>query len=177
MIRLFGLASIAALVACSTSSSSTKPGLTNVHNKTQKPPNATSMGKVKKVAPPNLPGAPSISTQQPGDDGDEAFVWQQDIDDDGTLDDCMEALDDETGDVLLACAPYKDTCEDGSELSGAIFVLQHADGSGVEGFAAADVCGAGSGLFGCQFDASGEELGCGVCTIPTDGTDFTCTAE
>ena len=161
----------AAVLACG-GSAKKQPGPGNVHGKTQKPASAQDMGKVTSVTPPGATGAPTIATKDPS----EEWAWQEDIDDDGNLDDCLEAIDDVNGDLLLACAPYRDTCDDGTAINGAIFILQHADGTGVYGLAASDVCGAGSGIFGCNFDANGDDTGCGGCVVGASG-DFTCSSD
>jgi hypothetical protein len=164
-------------VACTDPAKKTPPApkVSNPHGKTTKPATAKDMGKVKQaVTPPAMTNLPAVSTIQPGDDGDEEFAWQEDVDGDGTLDDCIEINDDETGDVLLACAPYKGDCGDGTSFSGGIFMLQHSDGSGLYAVGASDLCGAGEVLVGCLYDTAGNESSCGVCTVPANGTDFTC---
>jgi hypothetical protein len=142
---------------------------------TAKPATATSKGKVMtKLTPPMAPAkAPQISTIQAGDDGDEEFAWQEDVDGDGTQDDVLEVVDDETGDIVLATA-WSSPCDDGSSLSAAFFITVHANGTGTYLFAADDVCGEGAALFGCDFDAAGNDTNCGSCTVPADGTEFTC---
>jgi hypothetical protein len=167
---------VLAASACSSKKKNGIPTPANVHNVSKKPANAQDMGKTSKASPPMAPaGAPSINTAQPGDTGDEEFEYQVDIDGDGTLDDVIEVVDDETGDDVIAASLHSQ-CDDGSALSAYYFEVTHADGSGQYGFYADDVCGEGASFYGCDFDASGNDTGCGDCTIPTDGTEFTCSS-
>jgi hypothetical protein len=156
----------------------TQKGPPTVANKKQavtRPSNAQSMGKTtNKLSAPKAPAnAPQINTIQPGDDGDAEYSWQEDIDGDGTPDDVQEIVDDETGDVVLA-ASWAAPCDDGSSFNATMFIIMHSDFTGSYLFASDDVCGEGASLYGCDFDANGNDKACGSCTIPADGTDFTC---
>jgi hypothetical protein len=166
--------SVMALAACKKDARNGPPE-PNVNTATKRPDNATSQGKVTtKVTPPNAPAsAPQINTMQPGDDGDLEYTWQEDIDGDGTLDDVVEVLDDETGDIVFA-ATWTTPCDDGSPLKASLYIWRHTDGSGSYMYSSDDVCGEGAALYGCDFDTNGNDKACGSCTVPADGTDFTC---
>ncbi|MGE0871032.1 MAG: hypothetical protein AB7P03_20880 [Kofleriaceae bacterium] len=174
MLKLISLAALStALLAACGGSDDKKPskvGPSDPKGLAQRPPNATPMGSATSIAPPN--GGPSVSTAQPGDTGDEMFCWQEDIDENGSDDDCCVIDDDETGSLVLACAPYEDTCDDGEDLSAAILVIVHEDGSGTFALAGSDLCGSGADLIGCDFDSDGEVGACGACVI--DGDDLIC---
>lgn len=177
MTKRFGLISavILSMAACTQKKGPPKPPAPS--SAVMKPAGARDMGKTTKAIVPNAPaGAPTINTAQPGDDGDEEWAWQEDIDGDGTLDDVLVVYDDETGDAVLA-STFQSPCDDGTSLDASFFYLVHANGTGEFMLAASDVCGDGAALYGCAVDAQGNESGCGSCTIPADGTDFTCTSD
>jgi len=179
-MKRLGLVAMMSMVAMAASSACSKkatkgPPQPKAHDVTKKPAGAMDKGKVStKVTPPKAPAsAPKISTLQANDDGDEEFAWQEDVDGDGTLDDVIEVLDDETGDVVFASS-WSAPCDDGTALSAALFVTQHADGTGTFLFASDDLCGEGAAMYGCDFDKDGNSTVCGACAVPADGTEFTC---
>ncbi|MGE3453471.1 MAG: hypothetical protein AB7O24_00005, partial [Kofleriaceae bacterium] len=174
MLRLISLATLsAALIACGGSDdkpSGKPPGPKDPKGLAERPPNATPMGMATSISPPN--GGPSLSTAQPGDAGDAMFCWEEDIDENGTDDDCCVIEDDETDSLVLACAPYEGTCDGGEDLSAAILMIGNSDGGGTFALVGSVLCGSGAVLIGCDFDSDGEMGACGACVV--DGEVLIC---
>ena len=122
-----------------------------------------------------------ISTANSASDDDSFWIEKTDIDGDGNVDDANLIWDDEDK-VLFAWKDGTFTCKNGGTGSGEILIGVNAAGNARKrpagsGFWIAAVdkseCGAqAAGLWGCRFDASGNETACGVATIDEKNDDI-----
>jgi hypothetical protein len=125
--------------------------------------------------------AVKLSTANSSGDDDSFWIDAIDIDGDGDVDDANLVWDDEDG-VLFAYEDGVFTCASGGTGSGELLIGVNAAGNARNrpagsGFWLADLdedeCAAeADGLWGCRFDANGDETACGVATLDEDNDDL-----
>jgi hypothetical protein len=119
------------------------------------PAGATPKGKQTK---PTLNGATVPIAEA------EVYVYEADVDGDGSENEVFWAHDEAEGATFVWFAT-KATCESGgSDETAAMVVEVQADGSG-SWLLAADACDGTSGFVGCDFDAAGNDTTCGACEV------------
>jgi hypothetical protein len=122
-----------------------------------------------------------VSTaNQPGDD-DSFWVERLDVDSDGDVEDANLVWDDEDK-VLFAYSVGAFGCKNGGTATAELLVATFAAGNPSKrpagsGFWVADLnkgeCGAqAAALWGCKFDANGNETACGVATLDEKNDDL-----
>jgi hypothetical protein len=126
-------------------------------------------------------GAASVSTANTPADDDSFWVEKLDIDGDGNVEDTNLVWDDEDK-VLYAYSEATFQCKKGGTGAGGVLVAVNAAGNARNrpagsGFWVAAVdkgeCGSESaGLWGCRFDASGNETACGVAVVDAKNDDI-----
>ena len=116
-------------------------------------------------------GKVNVSTANNSGDDDSFWVERVDVDGDGDVEDSNLVWDDEDK-VLYAYSVGETTCRNGGTATVALLVATNATGNprsrpAGSGFWLADLdkgeCGAqAAALWGCKFDASGNETACGI---------------
>jgi hypothetical protein len=127
-------------------------------------------------------GKAKVSTQNNATDTDSAWIERLDVDGDGDVEDTNLVWDDEDK-VLYAYASGSFTCKNGGKGSGDLLIAAYGAGNPKQrpagsGFWVADLdageCGAqAAGLFGCKFDAKGNETACGAAVLDAKTDDLT----
>ena len=115
-----------------------------------------------------------VSTANSADDSDSFWVEKIDVDGDGDVEDTNLVWDDEDK-VLFAYSVGAFTCRNGATATAELLVATYAAGNARKkpagsGFWLADLdkgeCGAQmAAMWGCKFDAQGNETLCGVATL------------
>ncbi len=126
-------------------------------------------------------GSTSVSTANGAADDDSFWIEKIDIDGNGNVEDSNLVWDDEDK-VLFAYSETTFTCKNGATGVGGVLVAVNAAGNprkrpAGSGFWIAAVdkseCGAeAAGLWGCRFDASGNETACGVAVLDEKTDDL-----
>jgi len=152
-----------------------KPGAVIAKTGTPPPASATKATSIGN-------GKTTVSTQNNAADTDSVWVEKLDIDGDGDVDDTNLLWDDEDK-VLYAFASGSFTCKNGGTGSGNLLIAAYAAGNpkmrpAGSGFWVADLdageCGAqAAGLWGCKFDAKGNETACGAAVLDAKNDDLT----
>jgi hypothetical protein len=124
------------------------------------------------------------TANQPGDD-DSFWIEGIDVDGDGDVEDANVVWDDEDK-VLFTYTTGTLTCKNGGTASGDLLIAINADGNPRKrptgsGFWLADLdageCGVqAAALWGCRFDATGNETACGVAAIDEKNDDIVISA-
>ncbi len=120
------------------------------------------------------------TANQPGDD-DSFWIEAIDVDGDGDVEDANVVWDDEDK-VLFTYTTGSFTCKNGGTASGDLLIAVNGDGNprkrpAGSGFWLADLdageCGVqAAALWGCKFDATGNETACGVAAIDEKNDDI-----
>jgi hypothetical protein len=120
------------------------------------------------------------TANQPGDD-DSFWIEAIDVDGDGDVDDANVVWDDEDK-ILFTYTSGTFACKNGSTGTGDLLIGVNGDGNARKrpagsGFWLADLdageCGAqAAALWGCKFDASGNETACGVAVVDEKNDDI-----
>ena len=120
------------------------------------------------------------TANQPGDD-DSFWMESIDVDGDGDVEDANVVWDDEDK-VLFTYTTGSFTCKNGGTASGDLLIAVNGDGNprkrpAGSGFWLADLdageCGVqAAALWGCKFDATGNETACGVAAIDEKNDDI-----
>lgn len=122
-----------------------------------------------------------VSTANNAADSDSFWLEKLDIDGDGDVEDTNLVWDDEDK-VLFAYSVGAFTCQNGGTATAELLVVTNAAGNprnrpAGSGFWLADLdkgeCGSqAAALWGCRFDAGGNETACGVVTIDEKNDDI-----
>jgi len=122
-----------------------------------------------------------VPTGNSASDSDSAWVEKIDIDGDGDVEDSNLVWDDEDK-VLFAYASGAMTCRNGGTATGDLLIATYAEGNSFKrpagsGFWVADLdAGEGgaqaAGLWGCKFDAKGNNTTCGVAVLDAKNDDI-----
>jgi hypothetical protein len=155
---------------------SVKP--TAVATKAASPAPAPANAKTTKTAGA---GKQTVSTANSASDDDSFWVEKVDLDGDGDTEDSNLVWDDEDK-VLFAYSAGAFTCRNGGTATAGLLVATNAEGNprkrpAGSGFWVAELdkgeCGAqAAALWGCRFDASGNETACGVATLDEKNDDL-----
>lgn len=123
-----------------------------------------------------------VSTANSATDDDSFWVEKVDVDGDGDVEDTNLVWDDEDG-VLFAYTVGAFSCRNGGTATAELLVATNAPGNprkrpAGSGFWVADLdkgeCGAqAAAMWGCKFDASGNETACGVAVLDEKNDDLT----
>jgi hypothetical protein len=126
-------------------------------------------------------GKQTVSTANSASDDDSFWVEKVDLDGDGDTEDSNLVWDDEDK-VLFAYSVGAFTCRNGGTATAGLLVATNAEGNprkrpAGSGFWVAELdkgeCGAqAAALWGCTFDASGNETACGVATLDEKNDDL-----
>jgi hypothetical protein len=122
-----------------------------------------------------------VSTANSATDDDSFWIEKLDVDGDGDVEDTNLVWDDEDG-VLFAYTVGAFSCKNGGTATAELLVATNAAGNprkrpAGSGFWLADLdkgeCAAqAAGLWGCKFDATGNETACGVATLDEKSDDL-----
>jgi len=174
IVSMLMIAGFAKAQTAATTGPAVKPDAVQKKAGSSPPANATKTKTAGK-------SATKISTANSPTDDDSFWVEQIDIDGDGNIDDANFVWDDEDK-VLYAWKDGTFTCKKGGTGSGELLVCVNAEGNprgrpAGSGFWVASLdkgeCNSQtSGLWGCWFDAKGNETGCGVAIIDEKNDDL-----
>jgi hypothetical protein len=122
-----------------------------------------------------------VSTANSATDDDSAWLEKIDVDGDGDVEDTNLVWDDEDK-VLFAYSVGAFTCKNGGTATAELLVAANAAGNprnkpAGSGFWLADLdkgeCGAqAAALWGCKFDANGNETACGIAAFDEKNDDI-----
>jgi hypothetical protein len=124
-------------------------------------------------------------TANSADDTDSIWVEQLDIDGDGNVEETSLLWDDEDK-VLYLYADGTFTCANGGTGEGGLLVALYGDGNAykkpvgsgwyVAGLDKGECAAETAGIFGCKFDAQGNDTACGAAKIDAKNDDITIAA-
>lgn len=165
-------------------------------SKTHEPNKAKQMATVSGAKTGNIPGATPmgisggvtdgsrmvVPTSQAGDSGDMIWVLNEDIDEDGDVEEVHVLYDDETEttylfwEEILAVDTDDDGEDDCLDDEGLVIVAVEDDGS--YSVSTAATCDSTDFIIGCDFDADDTCQSCGACSAVNDEliceTDLEC---